>query len=783
MTKQTASSMRLGGSPSEIGFSRFCTLTLAAILFTGGAAAGFAQAQPDAAKPAKQVKAAKPASEPETKMVGGYMVHQSLEVGGRYTTTGGSQAMWDTLVNQGSGGRILGQSLEMHSADPSRTRFFDTLSTSSTGYGGDPYDVTRLKASKGKLWDFTGSFRRDRQYFDYNLLDNSLLGANALVPEPDSLHLFNTARRNTDVNLTVLPLSLVSFRAGFNHGTHQGPSFTTVHDGGDVQLAQFFRNGSDTYSGGVDLKVARRTTVSYDQFYVLYKGDTTFSLAGAAWKLSDGTPVSLGVDTLKTATCGSGANKTIEVINGVANPYCSGTTAMTMVSPTRTTFPTEQLRFSSHYWDKVAFNGRMLYSGATGAVNKFDETFTGFSSRTFLRQEVETGGYANGQMALHKRVNVNGDLGFVAEIRKVFSVSDALDYWDFRSWGKTNNQEIEYVGTSAASMLTPLSSLTPTTSGSTASGFLNQKITANTVILTANLMPEFKLSGGYRYKIRQIDDPHATRLTWHENTLLLGAVMQPNPMVRLNLNFDAMNSVYASGGAILAEPATPVVLLPGNTFTRVAPNRSYNVRLRATVKPAKWINFSLAGKAFEGENDDPLINHLEHNRDASFTTTIMPMDGLSFDFNYAYDDVYSKTNLCYLSTAPATGAANGGSCVTTVPEGAANLLLGTGLYSAPTHFYSGAIHYSPTKLFHFSAGGRMNDINGTAEQLSPLMVPGALKSRYVTPFADAEYNLTSQWAWHGNFTRTQYTEQGPVGSTASRNTGGDVLTLGVKYEY
>ena len=119
MTEQTNSQKCLGGSPAGLSVSRLCTLTLAAILLTGGAVAGYGQAQPDAAKPAKPVSA-KPASEKKPAKVAGetishgYLVHQSIELGGRYTRTSGSTAMWDTLVNQGSGGRVLGQSLELH---------------------------------------------------------------------------------------------------------------------------------------------------------------------------------------------------------------------------------------------------------------------------------------------------------------------------------------------------------------------------------------------------------------------------------------------------------------------------------------------------------------------------------------------------------------------------------------------------------------------------------------------------------------------------------------------
>ncbi len=37
---------------------------------------------------------------------------------------------------------------------------------------------------------------------------------------------------------------------------------------------QWFRNAVDTWVGGVDYKPLLRTTFSYDQFLVYYKGDT-----------------------------------------------------------------------------------------------------------------------------------------------------------------------------------------------------------------------------------------------------------------------------------------------------------------------------------------------------------------------------------------------------------------------------------------------------------------------------------------------------------------------------
>ena len=339
----------------------------------------------------------------------------------------------------------------------------------------------------------------------------------------------------------------------------------------------------------------------------------------------------------------------------------------------------------------------------------------------------------------------------------------------------------------ATSLLTPLSdpTITITTPSTTNTEALNQKIEQNTVLAVVTAAPQVKLSGGWRFKSRQItnfDDD----MTWHENWLLLGAVFQPLPVLRINMNYDRMRSKSATSATL------------SNSFTRAAPDESDHIRVRAVVKPAKWVNFAVALNNYSTKNDDPLVNHSEHNHDFSFATSVMPVDGLSLDFSYAHDDVSSQTDLCYIfvgTTAypvPNPGAASTGTCLQTaanptgtLPTTAVNsrLYLGTGAYDAPSNFISGAMNYAPSKYVHFNGGLRLNSTNGTAEQLNPLMVPGALQSRYITPFTDLEIKIASEWAWHGNWTHDGYHERGPQGLLPSRNTHGDILTLGVKYAY
>jgi hypothetical protein len=166
------------------------------------------------------------------------------------------------------------------------------------------------------------------------------------------------------------------------------------------------------------------------------------------------------------------------------------------------------------------------------------------------------------------------------------------------------------------------------------------------------------------------------------------------------------------------------------------------------------------------------------------------MEGLSLDFNYARDDVFSETDICYAflpnANAPLpAGAANSGACVnsTANPNGSATFYLGNAYYSAPSNFLSGSFNYAPSRYFRLNAGARANIVNGQAEQLNPLMVPGALHSKYVTPFADLQVNIAKEWAWHGNWTHDGYAEGGPQGPLPSRNTHGDIVTLGVKYAF
>ena len=246
----------------------------------------------------------------------GYVIHHTAELGGHIVGVTGSGRMYDTLVNIHSGPRVLGQSFTMRPVDTLKHPLFDSLSSFSSGFGGDPYNFAKLDISKGKIYEFAGVFRRDRQYFDYNLLGNANVpglkvpyGLTAGSPtafslafnpqsQSDSPVMFNSVRRMTTFDLTLLPLSVVSFHVGYSGGIFQGPSLSPGRSIGkyDNLLTEFQRNGTDDFSAAVDWKPSQHTKLTFEEQIEHYKSDSYFTLSPGSFNVQEanGTLASLG---------------------------------------------------------------------------------------------------------------------------------------------------------------------------------------------------------------------------------------------------------------------------------------------------------------------------------------------------------------------------------------------------------------------------------------------------------------------------------------------------------
>jgi hypothetical protein len=690
----------------------------------------------------------------------GYAIHQSFDLGGHIAEYSGSDAMYDTLVNIQSGPRILAQSLEMHKVGKTSFPLFDTLSTNSSGYGGDPNNFTYLTMSKGKLYEFHGVFRRDRQYFDYDLLANPLVPAGLTsngytFPQVEnSPHLFNTVRRLTDTDVTFLPISVVSYHAGYSQNVMEGPTFSSIHVGADALLNQYWRNSTDTWRGGVDWKILTRTTVTFDEIITHYKGDTYWQLAGLNLQLSDQTPVSLGFDNVTVPSCG---DRQPPIINSSTNPptanaTCNGYRQYYRYQPTRTIFPTEEVRFQSSSIKNVQMNGRFRYTGANTDLPAFNEFFNGLSTRTRLRQFTVKGN------AKAQRINVSADYGLAWQISPKFSISEQYDFWSFRQPGVDNYTEVDYSGTS---MLVP-----PPTTGTTTltnnAYYLGQKNSINTISASWQALPRASFSIGYRYRLRNIvyRSPDEDNITIHENSGLFGVDLRPTNNWKVNGNFEFG---YAD-----------------QVYVQISPRQLQHYVVRTTYQPRSWATIFGVFNDLERRDNVAYVHHLDHSRAFSAGANLTPNEHYGVEFSYGYMDIFTQTDECYTETPAPIGVVN-----TTSPACIAN---GTpyytnGYYDSPTQYGSIGFIFVPVKEVRTGIGYRMNAVNGTTAAINPRQVPGSLQSQYQSPYANIAWTVHPGWIWKGDWNYYGYGEGSPIGPTLPRSFRGNVYTIGMHYEF
>src|SRR5262249_24095236 len=453
-----------------------------------------------------------------------WVVKQSGEFGGRITNFTGNPGTWDSMVNMGTGPRLLEYTLQMHS--PAHTgMLFDDLLFSNFGYGGDPNNVSRIRAQKGKLYSFNASFRRDQNVFDYNLLANPL---NPFVSSPSiqivqSPHEFLLTRRMSDANLTLFPVGKIRVKLGWSRVVNEGTSFSSDHQGTEAPVQQPTSNTLDIYNFEVSARFIPRTSLNYNQFFTFYKGDTfgflpsplTSSIFGVpGFTLSNGVPVNAGlpVNTLANQPCGF----PMILGTGFYNPACNGFTGYFRNGNNRNTYPTEQFSFQSNYWKHVDLSGRLNYTDAEANTPGISELYNGFTSRNRVRSSNLAGS------AIAHRTSLNGDLAATFFVTDKFRIVDTFRYDSFRTPGSWALVTANFFGANllaTPNVFTPATCPPPFTAATCPQhcpnssadviidpryDLLEQSRAANTIYLEYDFTKRVTAHIGYRFTHREI---------------------------------------------------------------------------------------------------------------------------------------------------------------------------------------------------------------------------------------------------------------------------------------
>ncbi|MGA2205235.1 MAG: hypothetical protein ABSG10_00745 [Terracidiphilus sp.] len=649
-----------------------------------------------------------PASAPEAQMSvpNGYSVHESIDVGGRMTGLSGSSAMYDTMVNLQSGPRVLGETFELHALPGTKNAPLDDLRVFAGGFGGDPNNFATLDFSKSKYYEFSGTFRRDRQYFDYDLLGNPGIPTGYSTPISGSTtpyawpqvmqspFLYNTVRHMTGTNLTVLPLSKVTIRFAYSQNIFQGPSLSPSGNsvaGQEVILQEYQRNSTDDFTGAIDWKPLQGTKLTYEEQIDHYKGDSYFTMAPQYFTVQelDGTKVAL-LDSYQAfvpygyssstgafsaaSNCNSSSmissSKILYANPGglpIIDPACNVIRSYVRYQPTRVIFPTEIFRLQSSSIKNVSMNGDVRYTNANMNLPNYYESFQGLDKAS--RQLT----YAANASA--KREVMAFDYGIVWQVSKTVSLEDQVNYSNVRQPGTAvftsgttvsvpttaGEETINYTGTTSTTVTTGSAPFSGSPGiGSPLPAYFGQRFTTNNATVSWDATPRSTFSFTWRYQDHLISEGQGTsphnipipanntnsgEVTIHENGGIFNAALRPTENWNLNGSVEAMYN--------------------DNAFTPMGFRQLLHFRVHTIYRPKSWATVSGVFNDLERHNNTnnnqnfpgnttpyygPL-DHVDHSRSVSFGSELFPNDRYGLDLNYSYSDVYMADNICFQGAA------------------------------------------------------------------------------------------------------------------------------------
>jgi hypothetical protein len=159
---------------------------------------------------------------------------------------------------------------------------------------------------------------------------------------------------------------------------------------------------------------------------------------------------------------------------------------------------------------------------------------------------------------------------------------------------------------------------------------------------------------------------------------------------------------------------------------------------------------------------------------------LAPNEHYGVDFNYAYSDVYSATNICFDNgaqnaanvvglpgTASVTSSGAPNLCPGVFTRGSTTQLAdwwGRDFMDAPTQYVSAAVTLSPVKPIHSNIGYRISDVSGSRFFNDARDVNGSLVSKYQTPFVNLAWTVHPGWIWKAEYNYYGYGEGGVSGA-------------------
>jgi len=233
------------------------------------------------AQPTAQAAAAPPP--PAAAPAGTEWITGSVDIGYRFVTgIAGSDAAYRSMVDLGQGPRLLGLNATIE--DPTK-RFFDRLTISGMGWGGDPYTTAHVDAVKHRVYRFVFDYRNIAYFNALPTFANPFAG-NGIFLDQES---FDIRKRMANFELELRPgtrvVPYLQYSRDSDHGTGVTDFVSSANE--SYPVANFTNEHTDNYRGGVRIEFPKfhvtleeGATVFQDNEQVSYNGLNTGNLPG-----------------------------------------------------------------------------------------------------------------------------------------------------------------------------------------------------------------------------------------------------------------------------------------------------------------------------------------------------------------------------------------------------------------------------------------------------------------------------------------------------------------------
>jgi hypothetical protein len=191
-------------------------------------------------------------------------VSGSVEIGNRWMSdVGGSLAAYRSVVNLGSGPKLLGLDLSLA---PAAHRLFDKATIRASNWGDDPYSTLRVDAKKDRLYDFSFDYRGITYFNALPSFADPTIAQGVLLNQRS----FDIRRRMFDARLDLFPRGRIIPYLAYSRDSGSGTGVTDFQTtANEFAVANILRDKTDNYRGGARIEFSRFHAT-------LEQGGTTF---------------------------------------------------------------------------------------------------------------------------------------------------------------------------------------------------------------------------------------------------------------------------------------------------------------------------------------------------------------------------------------------------------------------------------------------------------------------------------------------------------------------------